>query len=163
MFHIDLQNDLQYPVSASRLEEAAQAALSRWREEGALSIVITDDDTIMTLNQQYRGINTPTDVLSFPADAPPVTLPGEPVYLGDVLIAFPYAADQAAREGHPLDDSLALLVVHGTLHLLGYDHNTPQNRAVMWAAQDEVLRMLHIATDLVPTLESYPGHDTETD
>jgi probable rRNA maturation factor len=157
---IDVQNDHEYPVEAARLVGAAELTL---RQQGAevdagLSVVLMDDEQVRELNQHFRGIDAPTDVLSFPADAPPVEVEDEPPYLGDLLIAFPYASAQAAREGHALMDSLCLLVVHGTLHLLGYDHDTPENRAAMWAAQASALRALNIPTDIVPALES-AAHD----
>jgi probable rRNA maturation factor len=82
-------------------------------------------------------------------------LPDEPVYLGDLVIAYPYAQAQAQREGHDMMHSLLLLVVHGTLHLLGYDHDTVSNRAAMWAAQDRVLAALGVPLAIVPSLESY--------
>lgn len=157
---IDIQNDLEYPIQPARLQDAAALVISQHGSDGSLSIVITDDETIAALNQQYRGIDTPTDVLSFPADEPPVEMLEEAAYLGDLLIAFPYASAQAAREGHPLSDSLALLVVHGSLHLLGYDHDSAENRARMWAAQDNALRALGISLDIVPALESYSDHES---
>jgi probable rRNA maturation factor len=154
-FLIDIQNDHDYLVSPQRLEAASVAVLKRHDVDpnSSLSIVITDNDTVQALNQQHRGVDAPTDVLSFPADKPPIEIPEEPPYLGDLLIAYPYAAAQAAREKHVLLDSFDLLVVHGTLHLLGYDHDTPENRAEMWAIQAEVLRELNIDTGIVPSLE----------
>ena len=91
----------------------------------------------------------------FPAEIMPVDEPGVSSYLGDLVIAYPYATTQAAREGHVLMESLCLLVVHGTLHLLGYDHDTPGNRARMWAAQDRALAAMMIPLDIVPALENY--------
>jgi probable rRNA maturation factor len=120
--------------------------------------VLTDDDHVRELNQQFRGIDSATDVLSFPADTPPVAIEGEPPYLGDLVIAYPYASTQAAADNHTVMDSLCLLVVHGTLHLLGYDHDTSESRAEMWAAQEAALRALHIPLDIVPALEAAP-HD----
>jgi probable rRNA maturation factor len=125
--------------------------------------VVTDDDSVASLNRQYRNVDAPTDVLSFPAAAPPVELQDEPRYLGDLVIAYPYASAQAAREGHAFNDSLALLVVHGTLHLLGYDHDTQEHRAEMWAAQEQVLKALHIPVDMVPALESGSHGETDVD
>ena len=77
----------------------------------------------------------------------------EAPYLGDLVIAYPYASAQATGLGHPLADSLALLVVHGTLHLLGYDHDTTESRAAMWAAQARALTTLNISPEIVPSLE----------
>ena len=92
------------------------------------------------LNRQYRDIDTPTDVLSFPAD---FTDPeSEAPYLGDILISYPRAEKQAAAGGHSTLAELQLLVVHGVLHLLGFDHAQVQEKAEMWAAQSEILHRL---------------------
>ena len=154
-FSIDIQNDSNYLIDATRLQAASQQVLSQHDvdPDTTLSIVFVDNAYIQNVNRQFRGFDSPTDVLSFPADEPPVQIDGEPPYLGDLIIAYPYASEQAAREGHTLDDNLSLLVVHGTLHLLGYDHDTPENRAEMWAAQDAALTELGISTAIVPALE----------
>lgn len=154
-YEIDVQNDQAFPVSAARLTEAARVTLvhEAAQDGSALTIVVTDNDEVAGLNRQYRDVDAPTDILSFPADAPPVVIPDEPPYLGDLIIAFPYASAQAEREGHVLDDSLALLVVHGCLHLLGYDHDTPEAKQAMWATQADILRALAIPADYLPALE----------
>jgi probable rRNA maturation factor len=159
-FEIDVQNQGNYNLNTARLRAAATETLSQHQPhpDTTMSVVITDNDFVRNLNRQYRGVDAPTDVLSFPAEAPPIAIEGEPPYLGDLVIAYPYSAAQAQREGHDLDNSLALLVVHGTLHLLGYDHDTSEKRAQMWTAQDKVLRTLGIPTDIVPRLEE-ANHD----
>jgi probable rRNA maturation factor len=154
-FTIDIQNASNYPIDATCLQTASQQVLKQHDvdPDTTISVVFVDNTYIQNVNRQFRGIDSPTDVLSFPADEPPVKIDGEPPYLGDLIIAYPYASEQAARERHTLDDSLSLLVVHGTLHLLGYDHDTPENRAEMWAAQDSALTALDISTTIVPALE----------
>lgn len=157
--NIDIQNDTDYPIDETRLREAVQTVLAQQDADpdSAISVVFGDDAHITALNQQFRDIDAPTDVLSFPAEPLPDELRGdEPPYLGDLVIAYPYALAQAEREGHAPGDSFALLVIHGTLHLLGYDHDTPENRAVMWAAQEKALRQLEISPDIVPALEDAP-------
>lgn len=164
-FTIDVQNDAEYPLEVERLQAASIAVLQRHDvdPDSTLSVVVTDNDAVQALNVQHRGVDAPTDVLSFPADELPEDIDSdEPPYLGDLIIAFPYAQSQAEREGHAMNDSLSLLVVHGTLHLLGYDHDTPENRAEMWAVQEEVLRDLGIDPQIVPALED-AHHDSETD
>ncbi len=152
-FEIEVQNERAYPVDATALTRAALTVLSAHEiaPDSAMTIVIDDDAAIAALNRQFRGIDAPTDVLSFPMDAPP--MPGEPPYLGDLVIAYPYAAAQAARESFSVAHGLLLLVVHGTLHLLGYDHDTPENRAAMWEAQAEALTALDVPLSIVPRLE----------
>ncbi len=159
-FTIHIQNEADYPVSPERLQQAALTVLAEYElaPTSSLTIVLTDDAAVQALNRQHRGVDTPTDILSFPAAALPETITDEAPYLGDLIIAFPYAQAQAEREKHALMDSLALLVVHGTLHLLGYDHDTPENRAAMWAEQAAALRQLGIDETIVPALESSP-HD----
>jgi probable rRNA maturation factor len=161
-FQIDIQNEDAngLEINASRLEEASAAVLAGHdvHPDSCLTVVIAENEFVRSLNRQYRGIDSPTDVLSFPADSPPVEIDNEPPYLGDLIIAYPYASAQASREGHALGDSLALLVVHGTLHLLGYDHDTDENRAAMWKAQADALRTLGISLDIVPELE-VASHD----
>jgi probable rRNA maturation factor len=156
---IDIVNDAGYDVDEVRLQEAARIVLARHEgdSESDLTIAFTDDETIAGLNYQYRGVDAPTDVLSFPMEA----MPGETPYLGDLVIAYPYAVAQAEREGHALDDSLSLLVVHGTLHLLGYDHDTPERRAQMWAAQELALVALGIPVEIVPALENGDFDDSQ--
>ncbi len=155
-FVIDIQNEAGYAVNAARLKAAASAVLSRHDVEpgSGMTIVVTDNEAVKALNKQFRDVDAPTDVLSFPADVPPVMIPGEAPYLGDLIVAYPYTMEQAGREGHNPDDSLLLLVVHGTLHLLGYDHDTPENRARMWAAQETILRAFGVSPAIVPDLES---------
>lgn len=112
------------------------------RPDAAVTLVITDDAAVADLNRQYRAVDGPTDVLSFPAQEPApgfVSAPEADTYLGDILIALPFTRRQAAELGKPLADELRLLAVHGTLHLLGYDHAEPDEEAVMWARQDAIL------------------------
>jgi len=106
---------------------------------GELTILITDDEVMAALNQAHRGVPASTDVLSFPAGDGP-TIPDRLCYFGDIAISLPRAQDQAAAGGHTLEAELQLLVIHGTLHLLGHDHAEADEKARMWAAQGEVLR-----------------------
>ncbi len=109
--------------------------------EVSLSVVITDDEAIRELNRQFRDVDAPTDVLAFGSgeDGDFVTAPGEPAYLGDVVISYPRAVVQAEEYGQSIARELALLAVHGVLHLLGYDHVNEAERTEMWARQDEIL------------------------
>lgn len=160
---IELQNDAGYALDAERLRHAAQTTLQQQNAPSgaSLTIVITDDEAVAALNRQFRGIDAPTDVLSFPAGQMPVYAANSATYLGDLVIAYPYAVAQAQRERHDRDESLALLVVHGALHLLGFDHDTPDQRAVMWAAQAAVLEVLGISPEIVPALEQAGGDHGE--
>jgi probable rRNA maturation factor len=120
--------------------EAVLASASDMDEADA-AIVLTDDEQITSLNQTYLGNNTPTDVLSFPSgEADPET---DVTYMGDVIISYPRAVAQAATGGHPVEAELQLLVVHGMLHLCGYDHAEMAEKAEMWRLQSEVLNQLN--------------------
>lgn len=145
----------QAPGRIAGLRRAAQAVLRRHGLKGnaTLTVALVDEETIRRLNRTYRGIDAPTDVLSFPTRTE--ISPGVR-YLGDVVIAFPYAARQAQQEGHPLDGELALLTVHGVLHLLGYDHDTEPARRQMWAIQREILHQLGFP-EIAPADEGTPG------
>lgn len=124
-----------------------------------LSIVFTDDEEIRRLNQQFRAVDAPTDVLSFPSDEP--VIPDEEEiepYLGDLILALPYIQRQAGAENHALDDELLLAILHGTLHLLGYDHDTAENQAEMWKVQSEALQTVGVNIS-VPFFE-FPEQDS---
>ena len=108
-----------------------------------ITIVLTDDEQLHELNREYLGVDAPTDVLSFPAaESDPET---GTTYLGDILISIPRATQQAQAAGHSVEDEVQLLVVHGTLHLLGHDHATATEKARMWQAQAEVLSGLGLS------------------
>ncbi|MCK6580152.1 MAG: rRNA maturation RNase YbeY [Anaerolineae bacterium] len=152
-FVIEVQNDAGYPVDAAALVLAAETVLQAHEIEpdSVMTIVLSDDEAVAALNRQFRGIDSATDVLSFPMGGSPV--PGEPPYLGDLVIAYPYSAAQAAREEFSPAHGLLLLVVHGTLHLLGYDHDSPESRTEMWAAQEAALNVLGVPLSIAPRLE----------
>jgi probable rRNA maturation factor len=105
-----------------------------------LTILQTDDDHVRALNHEYLGQDASTDVLSFPAlETDPET---GALYLGDIVISIPRAADQAREAGHSLESETQLLVVHGVLHLLGHDHAEAEEKHRMWAAQAGALNRL---------------------
>lgn len=148
---IVIETDVSVPLA--RLRSAITYVLKAHEVAAGtgLSFVITDDDTIRQMNRQFRAVDAPTDVLSFPADPPPmpgeITDGGDDVepYLGDLVLSLPYIQRQAAAEQHTLADELTLAVIHGTLHLLGYDHDSAENQAAMWAVQADMLRGLGVA------------------
>ncbi|HEY85912.1 MAG TPA: rRNA maturation RNase YbeY [Chloroflexi bacterium] len=148
---ITLQIDppFQQNIDAKRLQELAQDALEHCqRPDAEMTIVITTDEAIQALNRQYRGVDAPTDVLSF-AEASPAddfALPEQPSpWLGDVIISAPGAARQAQTMGHTLFEEIQLLSVHGILHLLGYEHLTPAEKEIMWRKQAEILRLNNLS------------------
>ncbi len=134
-------------VEPSFLRKAARAALdvAGFPGPGEMAVVLTDDAEIQALNRQYRGVDAPTDVLAFAESEPTdpfVTSPEGESYLGEVFISLPRAEEQAEEVGHSVEEELALLVAHGTLHLLGYDHETEEEEAEMWALQERALERM---------------------
>jgi len=112
-----------------------------------VGVVVTGDATVRDLNRRYRGEDAPTDVLSFSQrenGGEFVLPPGEPARLGDVIISLPAARRQARRVGHSLQREIALLLVHGLLHLLGYDHATDAEARVMESRQAALLTSLGV-------------------
>ncbi len=140
---INIESSLDpFPVASDLIERAALTALAHESGDGDITIVLTDDAQLQQLNRDYLRIDAPTDVLSFPASE---TDPETGVrYLGDILLSIPRAESQARAAGHPLDAEVQLLVVHGVLHLLGYDHAHTEEKSKMWKAQGEILEALGI-------------------
>jgi len=141
---IEVEEDFQDFFSESILENAARMALegAQLDKLPSLSIKICGDQEIQQLNAVYRGMDNVTDVLSFTADYYDPDL--ETRYLGDVVISFPRAVEQAKKRGHPAEAELQLLTVHGVLHLLGYDHSTAVEKEAMWDIQDRILLALDL-------------------
>jgi probable rRNA maturation factor len=156
VFGANEQSDLD--VDVSRYVRLARMVLEAERvvPEVEMSLLFVDEPTIAELNERFLGYEGPTDVLSFPMEdeLPPAgrqpdqggrgpgspSDPGDPpTVLGDVVVCPSVASRQAAERGGALDDELALLVVHGVLHLLNYDHAEPAETAVMQKRERELL------------------------
>lgn len=105
-----------------------------------LSLLVTDDEQMRSLNRQFTGIDAPTDVLAFPAGE--IDPDSQALYLGDLILSLPRALAQARAGDHAVESELQLLAVHGVLHLLGYDHATPAQKEAMWQVQAEILSQL---------------------
>jgi probable rRNA maturation factor len=110
-----------------------------------MSLVFTDSETVKQLNRDYRGVDEPTDVLAFymlpqkEVGSSFVLPPDGVTRLGEVIISYPQAAEQAREQGHSTEKELALLIIHGILHLLGYDHEEPEEEAKMREREKELL------------------------
>ena len=146
---VQIFDEFERAVSASWLEAVCLAVLQQEGIAQHVSVVIADDDTVRTLNAEYRGLDKTTDVLSFAfdnageyygegdvpsgwsADDEFVLPPGESAGLGEVIVSYPQAVRQARQAGHPVERELAFLVVHGILHLMGYDHMDDDDARVM--------------------------------
>jgi probable rRNA maturation factor len=143
VINFEINPNLKTEFDLDLLERAALTTLTNRDTQGDITIVLTDDTQLRQLNRDFLGIDAPTDVLSFPAsETDPET--GRR-YLGDILISVPRADDQAGAAGHALEEEIQLLIVHGTLHLLGHDHAEAEDKTVMWATQAEVLARIGLS------------------
>jgi probable rRNA maturation factor len=151
MIDVDVQTDDRFTskVDAALIARAAEAALAVEGITGAIevSVLVTDDAELHRLNRDYRGVDAPTDVLSFADDEqddsgphPTFVRPPEvPRYLGDIAISYERVEAQAAEYGHSVERELAYLTVHGVLHLLGYDHERGDDDAAEMRAREEAV------------------------
>jgi len=131
------------PLDLSAFERLAGFVLEREEAPDAieLSIAVVAIEEMSELNGRFRGKEGPTDVLSFGCDDPcAVVGPDEPVTLGDVVIAPEVAEAQAVEYGHTVEEELNLLLVHGVLHLLGYEHELDEDAAAMQARERVLLQ-----------------------
>jgi probable rRNA maturation factor len=124
---------------------AAAAAATDDAGSGELAIMLTDDAGIRALNRDWRGIDKPTNVLSFPAPAQAGDDAGAPQLLGDIAIAYETTRAEAEAERKPFADHLSHLAIHGFLHLIGYDHETDADAELMEGLEREILAQLGIA------------------
>lgn len=165
-FYVENENCYEFPFSVDALfEQVALAVLEAEKcpYESAINLVITDNEGIREYNRQYREIDRETDVLSFPGvdyDAPadfsrvesdlsdyfdPET--GE-LMLGDMIISYEKAKEQADQFGHSFRREMAFLIAHSMFHLCGYDHMTPEDAVLMEEKQEAILEQLGITRDM---------------
>ena len=148
------QEEIQVPEELEATLNKAMdiiARLEKLTDNTEVDITIVDNDEIHQLNRDYRGIDRPTDVLSFAldeGDEEPEVEDGEAEHLlGDVIISAPRAVEQGEEFGHGLNREMTYLSVHGMLHLLGYDHMEEADKQVMRAREEQVLRELDLAEE----------------
>ncbi|MEK7807256.1 MAG: rRNA maturation RNase YbeY [Chloroflexota bacterium] len=165
---VSIETPFQKELSETWLVGVMAEALRVAFPDGALcqvSLVVADDETLQRLNREFRGLNEVTDVLSFSGSVPGrwegdgeapgdrytkpggeelpfVIPPGEAPPLGEVIISYPQAHRQALERGEPVGRELALLIVHGVLHLVGHDHQEPEEEARMKAKEAAALQAI---------------------
>lgn len=141
------------PDAAALVGQAAEAAFVRLGagdlKDKLLSVTLADDETVAQLNAQWRGKPKPTNVLSFPADQDIAIPPGELRPLGDIILAAGVVRTEAAQQSKPLADHFRHLVVHGILHIMGYDHLDDAQADEMESLEKEILVKLGIADPYV--------------
>ncbi len=156
MIHVEISEELS--VSPDLIQWVEQVAAKTLSLSGIvintvdLTIELGSDPQIQALNRDFLGNDKPTDVLSFPSGGEKDPETGND-YLGDIFISLSRASEQAQKAGHPVDAEIALLTVHGVLHLLGHDHGTPGEKTRMWDIQNQVLTSLDVH------LAALPGED----
>ena len=129
-------------MDRKRLIKAARKSLQveQFGKSAEISIMLTDDEHIQELNKEYRTADRPTDVLAFSQlEGEGAVAPADRIALGDVVISVDTAERQASEQGHALEDELDLLVIHGVLHLLGYDDETGDQAADMRMREKRIL------------------------
>jgi len=152
----DLWKNAEKSKSAVR-RAVVRAAATLATRDTELAIVLTDDSAIRALNRDWRGIDKPTNVLSFP------TKNAAAKHLGDIVLAFETIAREARSERKPLTHHLAHLAVHGFLHLVGYDHDRPRDALEMERTEREILRQLAIPDPYRPTAARHSSPAKRTD
>ena len=146
-----VDDDLEGCPEISWLQGVAEQVLTA-RDAGSgveLGLVITSQERVRQLNRSYRGRDEPTDVLAFSTveeivtDSPPFVVPPDGVlHLGEVIIAYPQAVAQAEEHGHSIKKEITILIIHGVLHLLGYDDEKPDMEREMRAKEREILNRI---------------------
>lgn len=140
---IEIQNIFSnsFKINKKLLKQAIQLTLDKLEKpEMDITLRLTQDAEMRQLNQTFRGIARSTDVLAFNQE----TLDPETgrLYLGDIIISVERANQQAQEQGHSMDFEIVLLAIHGTLHLLGFDHYEPEDQREMWAIQEAIFQQL---------------------
>jgi probable rRNA maturation factor len=140
------QNEPDVEAVIQRAIAAAAESVDDDVGEAELAVMLTDDAGIRTLNSNWRGIDKPTNVLSFPALQPEgARKPGDaPRMLGDIAIAYETTRREADEEGRPFEHHLSHLAIHGFLHLVGYDHESDADAEEMESLETEILERLGI-------------------
>ena len=113
-------------------------------QTGELNLIFVDSQNIQQLNKTYLGKSEPTDVLAFPIDSFDISTTDTPLLLGDVVICPEKAMENAKAQNKTLEEEIALLVLHGVLHILGYDHAEPNEKAVMKKREKQLLSELYL-------------------
>jgi len=142
LIQVDFDPVIHHPGLSKIIKKACAITLSLAApgQVSGISLLVCDDEQIRELNRTYRGIDHPTDVLSFEDF---YNLPETGIsHLGDIAISYPAAVRQSSAAGHSIESEISLLAIHGVLHLLGFDHTTIEEKELMWSMQRNCLREL---------------------
>lgn len=149
MINIEITDVFDPKIKVSRIKRAAKSTLEHLSvpKDSSLTILITSDKVIQALNHQFREVDSPTDVLAFPAGY--IDPESGMTYLGDVIISYQRAAHQAEQRDHNVIVEIQLLAIHGILHLLGYDHAEIEEQKRMWSLKSAILEKLNIGSEVM--------------
>ena len=145
---IDLDNQTNLNIELSKLEKIATTLTNR-----EVELIITDDETMQSLNSEHRGKASSTDVLSFPLETPFTEQSIFDMPLGSIVISESYVVKKSQELGHTPQDELSLLFIHGMLHLLGFDHETDDGE--MRAREKELIEQFDLPQSLIVRTEEY--------
>ncbi len=145
---IDLDNQTKLNIELSKLEKIATTLTNR-----EVELIITDDETMQSLNSEHRGKASSTDVLSFPLETPFTEQSIFDMPLGSIVISESYVVKKSQELGHTPQDELSLLFIHGMLHLLGFDHETDDGE--MRAREKELIEQFDLPQSLIVRTEEY--------
>jgi probable rRNA maturation factor len=141
------------PDAESTARRAVEAAMTAADADGEIGVVLADDAAVRAANRRWRGKDSPTNVLSFPS---PFAAPSGTRFLGDIMLALETVTREADSEGKPVGQHLAHLAVHGTLHLLGYDHENEAEAETMERFEIEILAQIGLP-------DPYAAQETRTE
>lgn len=128
-----------YDKDYSYLNELLDLAIEKLDVDGVFTVIFIDDEVMHEMNNRYRGIDRTTDVLSFALNDEEDNFESDISMLGDIYVSIPKMVSQSLEYGHSEKRELSFLVIHGLLHLLGYDHMNKEDEKVMFSLQEEVL------------------------
>ena len=138
---IDFDNKSDIKINLEEIEKIANFITNKDFE-----LIIVDNDTIQSINKEYRNIDKPTDVLSFPLD---VSCKGMPI--GSIIISSDKVKEMSKKLGHSIEDEFKLLLIHGLLHLIGYDHEIDNGE--MRKKEEEIIKYFNLPKSLIIRVE----------
>lgn len=139
MKQYEIIDNYGYDLKYDYLDDLLALAIERLKIQGIFSVIFIDDELMRDMNNKYRNIDRTTDVLSFALNDFQENFQSEIIVLGEIYVSIPKMKEQAKEYGHSEKRELSFLVIHGLLHLLGYDHMTEKDEKEMFSLQKEVL------------------------
>jgi probable rRNA maturation factor len=142
---LNIENLTNFTINSKLLEEISKVLLENYKSR-EIDLTLCDNKTIQQYNKEYRGKDTPTDVLSFPIEND-IIIGGMGMPLGSIVISADFVEEKATELGHTQSDELSLLFIHGILHLLGFDHEVDNGE--MRGKEEEIIYQFHLPKSLI--------------